>query len=106
MTSVPDAAATLPSGGTMPLLGFGTWQLTGSDALRGTSTALGGGYRHIDTATMYTNETEVGRALKDSGLDRSEVFVTTKLPPDRTDKPSETLADSLRQLQTDYVDLW
>jgi diketogulonate reductase-like aldo/keto reductase len=90
----------------MPLLGFGTWQLTGSDALRATATALTTGYRHIDTATMYANEAEVGRALRDSGLDRSAVFVTTKLPPDRVDKPSETLADSLRQLQTDYVDLW
>src|SRR6187549_3971081 len=98
--NVPTAAATLPSGGRMPLLGFGTWQLTGADALRGTAAALEAGYRHVDTATMYTNEAEVGKALQDSGLDRADVFVTTKLPPDRTAKPRETLDDSLRQLQT------
>src|SRR4051794_32265271 len=106
MASIPDAAATLPSGGKMPVLGVGTWRLTGSDALPAPAAALSAGYRHIDTATMYANETEVGRALRDSGVDRSEVFVTTKLPPDRAGKPSETLADSLRQLQTEYVDLW
>jgi diketogulonate reductase-like aldo/keto reductase len=90
----------------MPLLGFGTWQLTGSDALNATAAALSAGYRHIDTATMYANETEVGRALSESGIDRPEVFVTTKLPPDRAGKPGEVLRDSLRRLQTDYVDLW
>src|SRR4051795_930155 len=104
--AVPASVAVLPGGSEMPLLGFGTWQLTGSEALRSTATALSTGYRHIDTATMYANETEVGRALRDSGLDRSEVFVTTKLPPDRVGAPSDTLADSLRQLQTEYVDLW
>jgi 2,5-diketo-D-gluconate reductase A len=90
----------------MPLLGFGTWQLTGSDAVKATAAALATGYRHIDTATIYGNESEVGRALRDSGVDRADVFVTTKLPPNRTGRPSETLADSLRQLQTEYVDLW
>src|SRR5438045_6108786 len=105
MASVPDAALSLPSGGRMPLLGFGTWQLTGAEALRATTAALSTGYRHIDTATTYGNETEVGRALRDSGVDRADVFVTTKLPPNRAGRLSETLADSLRQLQTEYVDL-
>jgi diketogulonate reductase-like aldo/keto reductase len=90
----------------MPLLGFGTWQLNGADAVRATTTALSLGYRHVDTATMYGNEAEVGTALRDSGLDRADVFVTSKLPPDRSARPRETLTASLRALQTDYVDLW
>ena len=78
-TSVP--AAQLPGGGTMPLLGFGTWQITGPQAYDAVRTALDVGYRHLDTATVYRNEEEVGRALADSGVPRDEVFVTTKVPP-------------------------
>jgi diketogulonate reductase-like aldo/keto reductase len=55
---------------------------------------------------MYRNEAEVGRALRDSGLDRDEVFVTTKLPPGNVDRPDETLDASLRALGLDAVDLW
>jgi 2,5-diketo-D-gluconate reductase A len=90
----------------MPLLGFGTWQLTGPDAVRATSTALAAGYRHVDTATMYRNESEVGTALRDSGIERSDVFVTTKLPSNEAADPRGTLTESLRQLKTSYVDLW
>jgi diketogulonate reductase-like aldo/keto reductase len=102
--TIPDA--TLPGGGRMPLLGFGTWQLTGDDARAATRAALDAGYRHVDTATMYRNEAEVGAALRDSGVPRSEVFVTTKMPPERAGRERETLQDSLRLLGTDYVDLW
>jgi 2,5-diketo-D-gluconate reductase A len=104
--AIPPDAAPLPSGRGMPLLGFGTWQLTGDDASRATLAALDAGYRHVDTATMYRNEAEVGEALRASGLDRAGVFVTTKLPPDRAGRPRETLEASLRLLGTDYVDLW
>jgi diketogulonate reductase-like aldo/keto reductase len=104
--SVPTATALLPGGGRMPLLGFGTWQIKGADATRATAAALRAGYRHIDTATMYGNESEVGIALKDSGLERSEVFVTTKLPGNDAGDPRRTLDISLRQLQTPYLDLW
>ena len=76
-------AVTLNSGTTMPLLGFGTWQIRGDKAYQAVLAALEAGYRHIDTATMYGNEAEVGRALRDSGVPRDEVFVTTKLPPER-----------------------
>lgn len=99
-------ALPLPSGRAMPLLGFGTWQLRGAEATSATRTALETGYRLIDTATVYRNEREVGTALRESGVDRTDVFVTTKLPPDRTGQARETLTESLRLLGLDHVDLW
>lgn len=96
----------LPSGARMPLLGFGTWQLTGDDAARATRAALDLGYRHLDTATIYRNEAEVGTALRDSGVPRGDVFVTTKVPPDRAGRERATLEESLRLLGIDHVDLW
>lgn len=96
----------LPSGAAIPLLGFGTWQLRGQEAFDATREALRVGYRHLDTATMYRNEAEIGRALKESGVDRSEVFVTTKLPPDRPEEPRRILEQSLAALGVDQVDLW
>src|SRR6476619_838438 len=102
---VPDTTAGLP-GGPMPLLGFGTWQIKGEDAVRATSAALEAGYRHLDTATVYGNEGEVGRALAESGVARDEVFLTTKCPPDRAGRELETLRESLELLRTDHVDLW
>ena len=97
---------TLRSGGQMPLLGFGTWQMTGSEAYDAVRHALKVGYRHLDTATMYRNESEVGAALKDSGVARDEVFLTTKLPPDRADRARQTLEQSLQALGVDALDLW
>ncbi|GAA4213931.1 aldo/keto reductase [Actinocatenispora rupis] len=97
---------TLPGGVEMPLLGFGTWQARGDEAYRAVATALDAGYRHVDTATAYGNEKDVGRAVTDSGLDRGEVFVTTKLPPDHADQARDTLRRSLDALDTGYVDLW
>jgi 2,5-diketo-D-gluconate reductase A len=102
-TSVP--AARLPAGGTMPLLGFGTWQITGPQAYDAVRTALDVGYRHLDTATVYRNEDQVGRAIADSGVPREEIFVTTKVPPG-ADDPRQVLATSLRKLGTDHLDLW
>ncbi|MBM2621427.1 aldo/keto reductase [Actinoplanes sp. LDG1-06] len=90
----------------MPLLGFGTWQLRGESAYQAVRDALEAGYRHIDTATMYGNEAEVGRALKDSGVPRDEVFVTTKLPPERAGQERATIEASLRALGLAAVDLW
>jgi len=101
-----QAVATLPSGAGMPLLGFGTWQASGDAGYRAVRAALDAGYRHVDTATMYGNEAEVGRAIKDSGIARDEIFVTTKLPPERVGQEAETLAASLAALGTEYVDLW
>jgi 2,5-diketo-D-gluconate reductase A len=90
----------------MPLLGFGTWQLRGDSAYQAVRDALEAGYRHLDTATMYGNEAEVGRALKDSGVPRDQVFVTTKLPPERAGRERATIEASLRDLGIDAVDLW
>jgi 2,5-diketo-D-gluconate reductase A len=90
----------------IPIVGFGTWQLGGRKAYDAVRHALATGYRHIDTATMYGNEAEVGRALRDSGVPRDEVFITTKLPPARVGQERATLRASLDYLGTGYVDLW
>src|SRR3954467_10894263 len=103
---VPDDHATLRHGARMPLLGFGTWQIKGDDAVRATTTALESGYRHLDTALVYGNEGEVGRALAESGVPRADVCVTPKCPPDRAGSGLDTLRGSLDRLQTDHVDLW
>ena len=90
----------------MPRIGLGTWQLGGEQGYRAMRYALEHGYRHLDTATMYQNETEVGRAVHDSGVPRPDVFVTTKLPPGRVGRERRTLATSLKNLGLEYVDLW
>jgi diketogulonate reductase-like aldo/keto reductase len=96
----------LTGGVEMPVVGFGTWQVSGRRGYEAVRSALDAGYRHIDTATMYGNEKEVGRAVHDSGLPREEVFITTKLPADRVGRERDTIAASLRTLATEYVDLW
>jgi diketogulonate reductase-like aldo/keto reductase len=97
---------TLSSGHAMPLVGFGTWQLTGRKAYDATRTALDAGYRHLDTATMYRNEAEVGRAVRDSGVPREDIFVTTKIPADHAGRERATLTASLTALGLEYLDLW
>jgi diketogulonate reductase-like aldo/keto reductase len=93
-------------GVSIPMIGFGTWQIRGDAAYEATRRALEAGYRHIDTATAYGNESQVGRALRDSGVPRKEVFITTKLRPDLVGRERATLDTSLRHLGIDYVDLW
>jgi diketogulonate reductase-like aldo/keto reductase len=90
----------------MPVVGLGTAGLLGESGYAAVRTALDAGYRAVDTATAYRNEREVGRALRDSGLDRSAVFVTTKLPPEEIGREAEVLDASLRALAVDHVDLW
>lgn len=99
-------AVGLSGGGRMPLVGFGTWKLRHGQARAAVLAAFEAGYRHVDTATMYANEAEVGQALADSGLDRAEVFVTTKIRPSDARRVRDILRQSLRALQTDYLDLW
>ena len=96
---------TLP-GGAIPVLGLGTWQSTGDEAERTVAAALELGYRHLDTATGYGNEAQVGRGLALVDMDRDDVFVTTKLPPDHVGRERRTLLESLAALGTDHVDLW
>ena len=100
-----EPAAELTTG-RMPLLGFGTWQIRNSAAPEVTAQALEAGYRHIDTATAYHNESGIGKALASSALARDVVFVTTKLPPGRAGRERRTLEESLSKLGVDYVDLW
>jgi diketogulonate reductase-like aldo/keto reductase len=105
-TTFPQEAADLPGGGRMPLLGFGTWQIKGAQASDAVTWALEAGYRHLDTATVYGNETEVGAGLASSGVPRGDVFVTTKCPPRNVGRELDTLRTSLDRLGTDHVDLW
>src|SRR5258705_13910325 len=104
MAGVP--AGDLGNGVVMPMVGFGPWQLQGALAYEATRHALLVGYRHIDTAPMYRNEEQVGRAIADRGVDRAELFVTTKLPPGNAGRARATISESLKALGTDYVDLW
>jgi diketogulonate reductase-like aldo/keto reductase len=101
-----DRALTLNTGRSIPILGFGTWQLSGREAYESVRLALEVGYRHLDTATGYRNEAEVGRAVRESGVPREEIFVTTKLPPDNAGRERQTITASLRELGLDHVDLW
>ncbi|WP_435363783.1 aldo/keto reductase [Haloarchaeobius sp. DYHT-AS-18] len=98
---------TTVQGERVPRLGLGTWQLSGQDCYGAVKTALSVGYRHIDTAQAYDNEQYVGNALHDADVDREDVFLTTKVRPDRfaPDKLTKSVDDSLRKLDTDYVDL-
>jgi diketogulonate reductase-like aldo/keto reductase len=90
----------------MPLLGLGVWQMAaGRETEQAVEWALEAGYRHIDTAALYRNEESVGAAVRRSGLPREQVFVTTKLLPQRASAERE-LAASLQRLQLDYVDLY
>ncbi len=102
----PQDAEDLAGGGRIPLLGFGTWQIKGAKARRAVGWALDAGYRHLDTATIYGNEREVGAGLADSGVARDDVFVTTKCPPRNAGHELDTLRTSLDLLGTDHVDLW
>ncbi len=105
-TTFPDQAVDLPDGARMPLLGFGTWQIKGDDARQSVRWALEAGYRHLDTAAVYGNEAEVGAGLRESGVARDDVFITTKVPGGATGQEAELLQESLRKLGTDRVDLW
>lgn len=91
----------------MPIIGLGTWQLKGQEAVDSIQHALEVGYRHIDTATIYGNQVEVGQAVQDSKVDRSDVFITSKvwqsdLAPEDV---RSSIQKSLSELQTDYIDL-
>jgi len=106
MSATKSPTVTITPGVEMPLVGLGTWQANGSEAYDAVLRALDIGYRHIDTATMYGNEAAVGRAVRDSGLPRDEVFITTKLPSGNAGRERATIDASLRALGTDHVDLW
>lgn len=101
--------AVLNDGQRMPWLGFGVYQMKDdSEVETAVKHALGAGYRSIDTATVYGNERGVGRAIRESGVPRSEIFLTTKVWNDdqRARRTREAFNESLERLGTDYVDLY
>lgn len=91
----------------IPKLGFGTWQLSGEQCVAGVRDAIELGYRHIDTARAYGNEAQVGQGLHDSGRNRGEIFLTTKLWYSELSAVGvhDQIEQSLRDLRTEYVDL-
>lgn len=99
---------TLTNGVQIPKIGFGTWQTPdGQTAVSAVKEALKAGYRHIDTAQAYGNEGSVGEAIQASGVDRSDLFLTTKIwnSNHTYDLTISSFEESLKKLQTDYVDL-
>jgi diketogulonate reductase-like aldo/keto reductase len=96
----------LADGTEIPVLALGVWQIpNGPECVNAVRWALDLGYRHIDTAQLYGNEESVGRAVRDSGLPREELFITTKFAASRRD-PAAEAEGSLRRLGLDYVDLY
>ncbi|MEU6844387.1 aldo/keto reductase [Streptomyces sp. NPDC046716] len=106
MSSVPTI--TLNNAVQIPQLGFGTFQIPPEETRATTLAALKAGYRHIDTAQMYGNEKEVGQAVRDSGLDRADVFVTSKLNNDAHahDDALRAFDGTMEKLGLDHLDLF
>ena len=91
----------------VPSLGLGTWRLSGEECVWAVERALALGYRHVDTAQMYANEGEVGRSIRNSSVDREEIFLVTKVRTSSFshDNVLRSTRESLKKLQTEYVDL-
>lgn len=99
----------LSNGVEIPKVGFGTWQIPNGDpAYNSVAVALKNGYRHIDTAKAYGNEKSVGQAIRDSGIDRKEIFVTSKLPAQikTHDGALQAFNQTMADLDIDYLDLY
>jgi len=102
-----NARVKLNNGNTIPVLGLGTYQMhESSEAGPAVAAALKAGYRMIDTAQMYDNEQAVARGIKESGIPRSEIFISTKVYQVDMKDPQEPLEMSLKNLDLDYVDLY
>lgn len=99
----------LNNGISMPILGLGVWKTkSGKECKEAVLNALEAGYRHIDTARIYDNEVDVGQAIRESGIPRKEIFITTKLwnADQGSDKTRKALENSLDRLGIDFVDLY
>lgn len=96
---------TLNNGVQMPLIGFGTFMLGGEACKNAVTVAIENGYRMIDTAEAYGNEKEVGEGIKQSDIDRKELFLVTKVNFKSYENAEQTVMQSLSNLQTDYIDL-
>lgn len=106
MTAIPAPRIQLNDGQSIPQLGLGVFKVEAGEAERVTSDALEVGYRHIDTASFYGNEAEVGRAIAASGIPRDEITVTTKLWNTDQTRAHEAFDESLERLGLDSVDLY
>ena len=95
----------LNSGYEMPLNGLGTYSLTGDTCYNAVSSALKSGVRLIDTAYMYENEAEIGKAIRDSQIPREDIFVITKIYPSQFDEPEKAIEMALEKLDIDYIDM-
>ena len=96
---------TLNNGIKMPLIGFGTFMLSGGACTEAVAAAIESGYRMIDTAEAYGNEKVVGKGIEQSGIDRKELFLVTKVNFKSYENAGQTVMQSLANLQTDYIDL-
>lgn len=96
----------LHDGNLMPQLGLGVWKAGNEEVVSAIHKALEVGYRSFDTAAAYQNEAGVGNALSSAGVNRDELFITTKLWNDDQKRPHEALKESLSKLKLDYVDLY
>lgn len=98
---------TLNNGYTIPKLGYGTWMIENEDAAKAVATAIEVGYLHIDTAQAYANEEGVGQGIIDSGIDRAELFITTKIAAEHKtyEETASSIDQSLAKMQLEYLDL-
>lgn len=99
---------TLQNGVKIPKIAFGTWQITGDDAYTSTIFAIDAGYLHIDTALAYTNEQQIGKALKDKNVKRENIFITSKLPAEIKgyNETMEAFNKTITNLGIEYLDLY
>ncbi|KAK1922820.1 putative glycerol dehydrogenase [Papiliotrema laurentii] len=102
----PPTHFTLNNGVKIPAVGLGTWQAKPGEVRDAVSHALKTGYRHLDCALIYQNEAEVGQGIKDSGVDRKDIFITSKVWNTHQPNVAEGLAETLKALGTDYLDLY
>lgn len=95
----------LACGFVLPMVGLGTWAMRGAQCIQSVRLAIDSGYKLIDTASFYENESEVGRAVRESGISRDQIIIQTKLYPDQYEKAEAAIELALQKLDLDYIDI-